>query len=391
MEFDNREMTEWVNSHLEDDSFQLRLKYGKTLPWLDTALIQIECRQKARKKLAETLQSPGFVFPTRLSAEQCTSDTLADFHASLIAPGDTVIDLTGGLCIDAFHFARTATQVTVVERDEALTKAAIHNTAALGLENVNVINDDCVDYLKRDDKKFDTAFIDPARRGAAGERVYRLSDCSPDVVALLPAINRISRRLIVKASPMLDITQLLRELPLTATLYITGNNTECKELVADVKFDSRVEEPTITMWTPQYTFSFLPSEERDAVATYGNPEKGVWLYEPGPTLMKAAPFKLLSQRFGLMKLHSNSHLYFSPEPIDNFPGERWHIEEVLDFSSHEIKNLARKYPRINVAVRNFDFTAEKLRKKLGVKDGDGYRLIATTVHDSRKVMLILSR
>ena len=63
---------------------------------------------------------------------------------------------------------------------------------------------------------------------------------------------------------------------------------------------------------------------------------------------------------------------------------------MAEFSSGELKRLAREYPRINVAVRNFDYTADWLRKKLKVKDGDSHRLIATTLHDGRKVMLILS-
>ncbi len=46
---DDKEMLEWVETHINDDPIKLRLKYSGKLPWLDMALLQIECRRKARK------------------------------------------------------------------------------------------------------------------------------------------------------------------------------------------------------------------------------------------------------------------------------------------------------------------------------------------------------
>ncbi len=385
-----KEMLDWVTAHIDDDPVKLRLKYAGKMPWLDMALIQIECRRKAKKKLAQTLQCKDFIFPTRLSEEQCTSDTLASFHASLVNDGATVADLTCGLGIDAFHIARKAASVTAVDRDSIVAEAVNHNANALGIKNISVVNDDCKNFLAGDNTTCDIMFIDPARRSPTGERVYRLADCSPDVTALLPAISAKSRRLIVKASPMLDITQVLRELPATTDLYVVGSATECKELVADITFNMQPQEPAIHVWTPRDRFSFTPEEEAQAVARYDSPRDGWYLYEPGATLMKAAPYKLLSQHFDIAKLHPNTHLYCSTAPVKDFPGETWHIDRVADFSSGELKRLVRDYPKINVAVRNFDYTADWLRKKLKVKDGDRHRLIATTLNDGRKVMLILS-
>lgn len=189
---------------------------------------------------------------------------------------------------------------------------------------------------------------------------------------------------------MLDITQTLRELPLTTDLYVVGTTTECKELVADIKFGGKPAEAKINVKTPDYEFSFTPSEEVEAKARYEKPTAGGYLYEPGATLMKAAPYRLLSQQFDVAKLHPNTHLYYSSEIVDSFPAEAWQIERIADFSSGELKRLSREYPQINVAVRNFDYTADWLRKKLKVKDGGSLRLIATTLCDGSKAMLILS-
>ncbi len=388
---ENKEMLDWVEAHASDDPVMLRLKYGSRLPWIDLALIQIECRHKARKKLPMTLRHRGFMFPSRLSEEQCTGDIIAGFHASLVDTGSHVADLTCGLGIDTFHIARRAATVTAVEWDTTVADFARYNAEMLGLGNITVVNADCRDFLKSCSENFDVIFIDPARRGSRGERVYRLADCCPDVTELLPAIAARSGRLIVKASPMLDITMTLRELRHITDLYVTGSDTECKELLADTRFGNDTIEPRIHMWTPTHRFSFTESEEAQATPKYGTPKAGGYLYEPGATLMKAAPYKLLSQRFGLYKLHPNTHLYYSPTPTEGFPGEPWVIERVVDFASRQLKTLSREYPAINVAVRNFDCSADNLRKKLHVKDSDKQRLIATTLHNGSKVMLILHK
>ena len=142
--------------------------------------------------------------------------------------------------------------------------------------------------------------------------------------------------------------------------------------------------------TPLYDFSFTQSEEASATPDYDLPVAGEYLYEPGAAVMKAAPFKLLSQRYGLKKLHPNTHLYHSAARIADFPGETWRIDRVADFSSHEIKAISRQYDRLNIATRNFDMPADTLRKKLKVKDGGTQRLIAATLADNSKAMLLLS-
>ncbi len=107
--------------------------------------------------------------------------------------------------------------------------------------------------------------------------------------------------------------------------------------------------------------------------------------------MKCAPYKLLSSQFGVKKLHPNTHLYTSSSPVDMFPGERWKIERVIPFASSELKRFSRKYPQINVAVRNFGWSADKLKAKLKVKDGGDKRLIGATITGDIKIMLVLCK
>jgi hypothetical protein len=390
------DLYQWICEHRNDDPSKLRLRLHKQLtPELDFALLQIECRRKAAKKLPDTLANQRFVFPTTLSAEQCTSDLLAQFHSTLVDDGLKLIDLTSGLGIDVFHFAHKANSITAVELNPVVADALSVNAQTLGLDNVSVVNGDCVEYVANCHEHYDVAFIDPARRGANGQRLFALSDCDPDVTAMLPSLRKICRKVIVKASPMLDVTQTLRELPETTHLYVIGTQQECKEIVAVVDFEANVVEPQVIAVTltkdAVSTCSFSHDMEADAVARYAIATEGQYLYEPYPSTMKAAPLKLLSQRYGVEKLHVNTHLYVSNDVVADFPGEIFKIERIIPFSSKEIKQFKNQYKQINVAARNFIMSADELRRKLNVKDGGNSRVIGCTMSDDSRVLLVVNR
>lgn len=386
------EFWKWIGLNSGEDTARLRLKGGSE-PWLPLAILQIDCRRRAATKVAEELECGRFLFPTALSAEQCTSDAVAALHASLIRPGEKVLDLTAGLGIDAFHIARRAALVTALDMNPDVAAALEHNANVLGLDNVRAVCADSTEYIKSvADGAFDTVFIDPARRSADNRRLFSLHDCQPDVVELLPQIRRVSQRLIVKASPMLDITAVIRELPGTTAIYSAGTNSECKELLAVVDFkDEAIEDTAVHIWTPDCNYRFTQRQEQEASAVFGRPENGWWLYEPWPVTHKAAPFRLLSAQFGLMELAANTHVYTSPEEVDGFPGTKRRVMEVLPFASRVLKNFSKAYPKIDVAVRNFPMSADALRAKLRVAPAstDGLRLIAATARSDEKLLIVV--
>ena len=367
------------------DAAGLRLKYhgcgGMDYAF---AITQIECRKKFGKKLRETLAANHeFVFPSVLAGEQATSDLLAAYHASLIGEGERVADLTAGLGIDASHIAARAASVVAVERDALKADCLEANFGSM----VDVVNADCRQYLEDcEDNAFDTVFIDPARRGADGSRVFALADCEPDLIEMLPLLRRKAKRLIVKASPMLDITNMMRDLPGVCRMIALVNTTECKELMAVVDLraepmpidDVPIDAVTLAEGKPASEISFTRSLEASAESSSAIPEVGGYLFEPYPAVMKAAPFGLLSQRYGVGKIHPNTQLYFSDTIAEGFPGEAYRIEAVIPYESKYIKRLKSAYPQIQVTTRNFDVPADALRKKLGVKDGGNLRLFAVT-------------
>ena len=67
----------------------------------------------------------------------------------------------------------------------------------------------------------------------------------------------------------------------------------------------------------------------------------LYLYEPNASLMKACPFRLLAQHYQLEKLHPNSHLYTSPNRIEDFPGRRFRVNDVLPVNKQTIKQISQ--------------------------------------------------
>lgn len=390
----NPDFYHWIEDHIDDDPNRLRLKYGHER---DFEILQIDLRRKHSLKLGEIFkENPGFVFPNSLSAEQSTSVLLAEFHSGLIKSGSIVADLTAGLGIDSIYFSKRAARVVAVEKSREVAEALRLNTKSLG--NIEVINRDCKDALDEwaaSSTRFDTVFIDPARRDKNGKRVYALKDCEPDVLEIIGKIAQITPRLIIKTSPMLDITQTCRELTAVGGVTVNeiislGTTTECKELDIICHFNKHEDEPSIRAVTLSkdnlIEFDFKPSQERDAVYNFGSPEVGQYLFDPYPSIMKAAPYKLLGQRFGIDKIAANTHLWCASTPVADFPGQTYRIIDIEAYMSKNIKRYASKFPRAGVSARNFDVSSDVLRTKLKVKEGD-LRLFAVTTYENQKLLI----
>lgn len=364
----------------------LRLRAGGDAAELDR-ILQAEMREKYAAKLPETLGCPAFRFPTHLSGEQCSGDALAGRHALLVEPDQSVIDLTAGLGIDAFHLAHRAAHVTAVELDPAVAAALRENAAALGLTNISVVNAEAIGWLCESGATADVIFTDPSRRGAGGRRLYSLSDCRPDVIAALPLLRSRCRRLVVKASPMLDVSTTMHEFGGDADIMIYGNRGECKELTAVVPGTG-----IISVIDEEYPpFSFTAAQEAAAEVEYGLPAEGEILMRPSAALVKAGCFKLVAAHRHLRKIAPNVHLYTGEKPAADFPGSAWRIDAVIPFSKRA-KRLVDAAEGWDVAVRDFVMGAEDLRRLLGItRGGEGKRCIYGIRARHEKLLLLTSR
>lgn len=300
--------------------------------------------------------------------------------------------MTAGLGIDVMHMSYSAGSVDACDINPELISALGHNCAEAGIQNVRGLNVDSVEFIRGcAADSYDSIFIDPARRSSGGNRIYNLSDCAPDVTALLPEIMRVAPRLIIKASPMFDISRLTDELKCASRIIATGTTNECKEIMA-VCGREIIEEPEISAFTVNYgLFSFTRSQERDATACYRKLKNGDYLLEPLPAIMKAAPFKLLCSRYNVYKVSANTHLYMSSERMDVFPGRNYRIIDIFDFDKKGIRSLTQTYSTLNIACRNFPLSPEKLAAKLKVKIGGDFKMFALTDMDGAKKMVVTRR
>ena len=348
-------------------------------------ILQEQCRRRAAHKLAATLLCEQFRFPTALSAEQCTSDALAEFHATLIKPDSTVVDLTCGLAVDAFHIAKTAKEVLCIDIDSVVADAVRHNARALGLMNVDVACCDCRDWLIENvNKTFDVAFIDPARRGEDGSRLYSISQCQPDVTSILPHIFQIAPRVIIKASPMLDISKSVSELQGVRIVHAIGTKSECKELLFELERNYQGPIKVVADTVGAHSVDLTPTQALCCQYATGI-KVGDIIGEPWPAVMKCTPRGLLSGE----QLHPSTLLW--KNPAEDFPGNQYKVVRIEQFSSSNLRKLAKEKLSVSIATRNFPLTAAQLKEKLKSQESQTCRLMATTLIPDTRLLIFLER
>ena len=367
------------------DFNKLRLKYHGDAEKLEE-ILQMECRHKCAGKLSVTLQCEKFIFPSLALAEMSTSDDVAVIHAGMVGTGLSVLDMTAGLGIDTFHFAGNGCHVTAVELSPDAIRCLRSNASSLGLDDrVEIIEGDSVAWLADNNRHFDVIFIDPARRDDSG-RHFSLGKCVPDVTSSLPLLMSRCDRLIIKASPMMDISAAVKDFGIAGCdVTVIGTTRECKEVVLtlteEIIKNNAIRVRCITVGQGEYI------GKNDYNHEYGIPGKGKYLLQPYPAVMKGTGGRV----GGYAKLHPATHLYVSDELCPEFPGWNYPITDVIPFNKSGIKSVREKYPKINVATRNFPLTAPELVKKLKVIEGGDNMLFGAILNDGSKAMIITGR
>ncbi len=385
---------DFIAENRNRDPHKLRLKYhGDSRYWMPLALNHIEGLKKCGKKFiaADGTDFTPRVIARPLSVEQATSANIGMLHDRLADGAFTVLDMTCGLGLDS-RFLSGGRTLTTIELNEELADVARFNFAAD--TNVEVVNADSTAWLAAyDGEPFDLIFIDPARRGEGNTRLFNISDCAPDVKSLLPLFRKKAKRMMVKLSPMLDVTQTLRDLPDTVELHIVEERGECRELLAVLDFENRVSTPLVFIHGETTELSFYANEEAGTTdAGYTLPRPGMWLCEPGPAAMKSGAFKIIARRLGVSPLHRDTHLFASESQPDGFPGKCRPIEAVYPLASSTLKTIGKSIGRADVAVRNLPrFTPETLAKRLGIKPGGESRIIGCTIADGSKALIVVRK
>jgi 16S rRNA G966 N2-methylase RsmD len=314
-------------------------------------------------------------YPSKQAIEQASSELTANYKSNLVS-ADKLIDLTGGFGVDSYFFSKKIKHVIHCEQNIELSGIASYNSELFGAYNIQFIKQDSLDYLKNINEFFDIIFIDPSRR-IKTKKVFLLKDCEPDVIRNSTLLLSKANRIIIKTSPLLDIQSGLRELKHVSEIHVISIKNDCKELlwIIDRNFE---DEPNMhcaaISESGMQTFSFKLSMERSLILkSYSVPLD--YVYEPDVALLKSGCFKLIAEKFGIKKLHPNTHLYTSSELKEDFIGRKFRVISCMPYKNFSKNNSLDK---ANIISRNFPLSPEEIKKKHHVRDGSLNYLLFTT-------------
>lgn len=402
---------EYVEKNIFSDCDSLILKdRDKDYPFPVTlAITQIRCRRKTVSKLSWLNCYRGFIYPCEQVAEQSTHQSVALYHAMLAGSGKRIADLTAGLGVDAFTMAFISEKVTAVEYDPLRAAAIRHNADVINIDNLTVVHADCTEWI-RTAPEFDVVFIDPARRDDTGARTFRLSDSLPNVVGFRHEILSKTKLLIVKASPFLDITSVVMELPETKEIHLVCVKGECKEVL--VIMPGKIQEQTYR--SDDVTVKIVDlSHEVDSNRIRAGAEPGIissfecslsetwnkgapiadgedivpghYICDPNAGIHKIGAGSRLCRDFpGLKRLGPNTDLYVSPVYNDEFPGRIFRIDRQTD--KKYMKSL--KGEGRSVITRNYPLQASKLKASLGLREDDSKFIIGMRMGNNDKTIIL---
>ena len=379
----NQSTLDYIRQHADEDVRQLALR-GHKCPDVDLqyALEQIAGRQKARTKLPSWAAIDGIVYPPHLSMEQCSSEVTARYKASIAGKGALFVDLTAGFGVDMALISQGFQKAVHVEQQPQLCAISSENFRLLGLNHIEVVCGDGVAYLHTM-RHADLLFIDPARRDVHGGRTYDISDCTPNVLEILDEMLEKADRVMIKLSPMLDWRKAVADLGKVNEVHIISVDNECKELLLILSKTKK----------PLRVFCVNNDECFEVVEGISSqprplPQDMRYLYEPNASVMKAGCFALIEQRFGVVQLERNSHLFVSDKEILGFPGRQFLIEKRTSMNKRELKATLADVDQANITVRNFPMSVAELRKRLKLKEGGDVYIFATTISDEGHQLLV---
>ena len=384
---------DFATAHHNADVRQLLLQKSHPPGFpIQEAALQIQARQKAKTKLPAWFANPNICYPSLLSLEQCSSETTANFKANLLQ-GDTIVDLTGGMGVDAAAFSARFREVVYLERNADLQEITAHNLAQLGVANVQCVAADSAQWLRQYNGMADWIYLDPARRGTAGGKVVRLQECEPEVLALKEILFQKARNVLLKSSPMLDIDLAVGQLGNVRRVYVVAVENEVKELLFHLAEPATMPPEIVSVNLPKpphpvQEFGFDRNRESTAEVRFNLPQQ--FLYEPNAAVLKAGAFRSVAAAFGVEKLHPNSHLYTSEVLAPGFPGRVFTVLATLKLDKKQLKPWLPQ-GKANIATRNFPMTVAQIRQQTGLKDGGDRYLFATTDLENRRIMVVCEK
>ncbi|TVZ55576.1 spermine/spermidine synthase [Lutibacter sp. Hel_I_33_5] len=368
----HKDVQEFINKNLKSDITKLILK-GSPFGTISSQELanQLIAKQKSEKKLPTWFQQENIYFPAKISIEQTSSEITAAYKAKLVS-GTSIIDITGGFGVDSLYFSKHFKEITHCEINEELSEIVKHNFNELKIKNCSFFIGDGTEYLKNSSEKLDCIYIDPSRRNDIKGKVFLLKDCLPNVPENIDFLFKKTNQILIKNSPILDITSTINELKHVKEVHVIAIKNEVKELLflLEKGYNNEVSIKTVNFKNDEEE-KFEFSLNSKSTSEYEKPL--TFLYEPNSAILKSGGFHEITEQIEVKKLHQHSHLYTS-ETLVEFPGRIFRVINVISYNKKEL----RKVKKANITTRNFPRTVAQIRKETKIEDGGNTYLFFTT-------------
>lgn len=422
------ELRDTIEANLDRDPVQIAL--DRKVPYAALVASQVKYLQRARTKLPSWYATRCVLPP--LAFEQSSSEAAA---ARKRWSGRLCVDLTCGLGVDSLAFSHRFERVIAVERDADLAAIARENFRRLGAANIEVVNASAERFLAefaaalglanggepagnrfRADSAagkmtwevsgkvagkaagkmppikdlsacriamrsgVDLVYADPDRRNAAGKKMVRVEDCSPDMTSILPLIRHISPRSVVKLSPLFDVAEVFNvfgpnaeeggdDAKRNVRVEVVSLDGECKEIVAEVAEDiaaPTVEATIIGGESVEYQYE---SDWRAPEQIFA-PERYRWLVVPDVALQKGRLARRYLTAHGFY-IDSDNGYGFAVEKPTKIMGKVLEISGIEPFDPKSLKRSLKTggIKNIDILKRNFPLSTADLARQLGVREG----------------------
>lgn len=382
----HKDVQQFITDNLKSDITKLIFKGS---PFIDVSVQelanQIVAKQKSINKLPSWFSTENIYYPEKISIEQTSSEVTAKYKSKIVS-GKNIIDITGGFGVDCFYFSEHFKVVTHCEINNNLSEIVKHNYQQLKKENITTFSGDGLQFLKDSEENFNCIYIDPSRRNDIKGKVFLLKDCLPNVPENIDFLFSKTNQILLKNSPILDITSAINELKFVKEIHVVALQNEVKEVLflLEKNYEETIEIKTINIGKKEVQkFNF----KENAFSNYSEPLN--YLYEPNSAILKSGAFHQISRQLNVFKLHQHSHLYTSENKLE-FPGRVFKIINIIPYDKKKIGKLLPE-KKANITTRNFPKTVDKIRKETKIKDGGDTYLFFTTINSNDLVVVFCKK
>ncbi|NVK03860.1 MAG: hypothetical protein HWD92_03510 [Flavobacteriia bacterium] len=375
--YSESEIREFFEKHQHDNPADVLLSRSdlerEKLLWL---LEQLKSRNRLRTKIPEWYNRFDLILPPEGNLSQ-SSSTLTAQHKSKWVIGD-LLDLTGGSGVDLWQMSSNGQRCKLVEPNSELLAITQYNLTRLHID-VETHQGDAESYLDALSPFEGTIYLDPSRRSDDGSKTVALHRMSPDLTGMWSALLEKSKRIIVKLSPLFDLTAIQRELSNVMRIEVVAVNNEVKEVlvIAEPKFEGRVQIEAIEL-NPDRPWSYSSeADSRELNRTFGE-----YIYDPSSALVKAELSDAWAAENELSRPYPQAHVYFSDTLKENYPGRVFRITQ--KDKPYKLKDLPQ---RLSIISRYYHERPEQIRKKLKVGESETDFLFALGKNKGERVFI----